>query len=292
MTKDDQIKLSIEEALSNNFRNTALGVNIQVEKGFVTIHGMVDTLWEKEEIVDLVSKLPQVKGVDNGLTVAIDNMREDDEIEELVLKTFSKDPRMDIRKIGAECDKGVVILRGQASSLGEIEVARELAAQVHGVKDVRSLVKISNEAKEIDDASIVNGIEMAFAASEMVEAEDVETSCTKGVVTLIGFVDNNEEKEAAEIIAKTVPGVRKVINKLKTRHENTQGDTYLTNQLRRALNKDPRVSPAQVKGYVVEGTAYLSGKVYTIEGKRAAEEIARNLTGIKQVINDVTVAYH
>lgn len=292
MDKDEKLAQAIEKVIKEKFQGTPLDINFQVIDGYIKIYGVVDTLSERERIASLISDIPHIKGIDNGLTIGTDNYQADDEIEKLVVEHFSKDRRIDLKNIGAQCDKGVVILRGQAANLGEIEVAKELAAQVQGVRDVRSLVKISEDAKEIDDISIVNSIESAYAVSRLVDAEDVETSCKKGTVTLIGLVDDNEEKEAAEVIAKTVDGVRQVVNKLKTRHGATSGDEYLTNRLRRALHKDPRVSPAQVKAYVIGDTAYLSGQVYSIEAKKSAEEIARKLKVIKQVVNDVTVAYH
>lgn len=292
MDSDKRLAQAIEEKIKDKFQGTPLDINFQVIKGYVKLYGVVDTLAERERIASLIADIPSIKGVDNGLTIGTENIQDDEELGHLVVERFSKDRRIDLKKIGAQCDKGVVILRGQAANLGEIEVARELAAQVQGVKEVRSLVKISEQAKEIDDISIVNTIESSFADTRLVEAEDVETSCKKGVVTFIGLVDDNEQREAAEVIAKTVDGVRQVINKLKTRHGATKGDEYLTNKLRRALNKDQRVSPAQVKVYVVNGTAYLSGEVYSIEAKKGAEEVARELKGIDQVINDITVAYH
>ncbi|MFZ5944982.1 MAG: BON domain-containing protein [Bacillota bacterium] len=293
MTKDDKIKAQIENLLkSEMYLVSALGINVEVEKGYVKLQGIVDTLAEGEYAADLIKKIPSVKGVDNGLTVAMDNFDTDEHLTDLVMERLHGEPDLDIKKIGAECHKGVVILRGQASSLGEIELARELAAQVPGVREVKTLVKFTEEAKETVESNIVNAVEVGFAASEIVEAEDVLTSCTKGIVTLEGTVDTNEQKEAAESIAKTIPGVRKVINKLDSRHETQDQDAHLTNVLRKALNTDPRVSPAQVKAYVLDGTAYLSGKVYGIDAKKAAEEVARKMKGIKQVMNDVTVAYH
>jgi len=292
VTKDDQLKASIEEALKNNMSKSYLEINVEVEKGYVKLQGIVDTLAEREYAAEVVKKVPFVKGIDNGLTIAMDTFEEDEEIERLVLKKFMEEPRLDIKKLGAECEKGTVILRGQASNLGEIELAKELAAQVHGVREVKTLVKFAEEAKDVDDSSIVNGVEVALATSGMVEAEDVITSCSKGIVKLEGVVDNHAQKEAAQLLAKTVPGVRKVINKLKTRHDTERGDGYLTNKLRRALNEDGRVSPGQVRAYVIDETAYLSGKVYSIDAKKAAEEVAHKLEGIKQVMNDIAVAYH
>lgn len=293
MTRDDQLKSNIEDTLNNKMGKSHLEINVEVEKGYVKLQGIVDTLAEREYAAEVVKKVPDVRGVDNDLTIAMDNnLWEDEKIEHMVLKTFLREPKLDIKKIGAECEKGTVILRGQASTLGEIELAKELAAQVHGVREVKTLVKFTDDAKEVDDSSIVNGVEVAFAASRKVEAEDITTSCSKGIVKLEGIVDNDEQMEAAELLAKTVPGVRKVINKLQTRHDSLQGDGYLTNKLRKAFNADGRVSPAQVKAYVVDETAFLSGKVYSIDAKKAAEEIARTIEGIKSIVNDITVAYH
>jgi hyperosmotically inducible protein len=289
---DEKLKSDIEETLEREMGKSYLEINVEVEKGYVKLQGIVESLAEREQAEQAVKKVPYVRGIDNGLTVAMDTIQEDEEIEHLVLEKFVNEPKLDIKKIGAECEKGTIILRGVASTLGEIELAKELAAQVQGVKEVKSLVKFDETAKEVDDASIVNGVELAFATSGLVEAEDIITSCSKGVVRLDGIVDNAEQKEAAVIIAKTVPGVRKVVERLKTRHDNTDGDGYLTNLLRKALNDDPRVSPAQVKGYVIDETAYLNGKVYGIDAKIAAEEVARKIEGIKKVVNDIIVAYH
>ncbi len=292
MDKDERLARSIENIIKEKFQGTPLDINFQVINGYVKIYGVVDTLAERERIGSLIADIPHIKGVDNGLTIGTDNYQDDKEIEQLVAERFSKDRRINLKNIGAQCDKGVVILRGQAANLGEIEIAKELATQVHGVRDVRSLVKISEEAQEIDDISIVNSIESFFAIFSLIDAEDVETSCEKGIVTLIGLVDDNEEKEAAEAIAKAVDGVRLVINKLKTRQGGASQDKYLTNKLRRALHKDPRISTAQIQVDVIGETAYLRGQVYSNEAKKEAEEVARELKGIKRIVNDLTVAYH
>lgn len=292
MNWDEKLKSDIEEALEKEMGKSYLEINVEVEKGYVKLQGIVESLAEKKQAEKIIRKVPSVRGIDNGLTVAMDTIQEDEEIVHLVLEKFINEPKLDLKKIGAECEKGTVILRGVASNLGEIELAQELAAQVQGVKEVKTLVKFAEAANEIDDSSIVNGVEVAFATSGLVEAEDIITTCTKGIVTLEGIVDNAEQKEAAIIIAKTVPGVRKVIENLKTRHDNAYGDAYLTNKLRKALNEDPRVSPAQVKAYVVDETAFLSGKVYGIDAKNAAKEVARKVPGIKKIVDDITVKYH
>ena len=49
MTRDEELKNRIKDVLSENLANTAWGINVQVEKGYVTLQGVVDTLAEKEK---------------------------------------------------------------------------------------------------------------------------------------------------------------------------------------------------------------------------------------------------
>lgn len=66
----------------------------------------------------------------------------------------------------------------------------------------------------IDDAGITAKVKTAFAQDPGVKALDVKVDTFKGTVQLNGFVDTAEEKRRAEDIARTIPGVSNVDNKL------------------------------------------------------------------------------
>lgn len=152
----------------------------------------------------------------------VDEFGYDKGIDSLLKEKFLHEPVLDVRKIGVEYEDGVVILRGQASSYGEMELAKELAFQIPGVEDVKSLLKYE---KDVNDESILDGVEVAFSISGMITGENIHFNCHKGIVTLNGTVENSEEKEVAELLAKTVPGVHTVINDLFIK-EGGGEDTY------------------------------------------------------------------
>lgn len=218
-------------------------------------------------------------------------MKDDGAIEQLILQRFMGKGKLDIKRIGAESKEGIVILRGQASSLGEIELAQELAAQVEGVEEVRSLLKYTKDVKDFNDISITESVELALGLSEIVNVENIMINCFQGIITLEGIVDDREQKNMAQVIAKTVPGVVKVIDNLESLLDNQDNDGYLTIKLRRALLEDRRIDSTQVKGYVNKKIAYLNGKVYSINAKKAAEEVVQKNLGFKDMVNNIVVAY-
>lgn len=66
----------------------------------------------------------------------------------------------------------------------------------------------------VDDTAISTKVKAAFARDPGVKALEVTVDTFKGVVQLSGWVATPEEKARAEQIAKTVPGVKSVENKI------------------------------------------------------------------------------
>lgn len=295
MTQDDMIKQKVEEALSENMHNSSLGVNVQVEKGYVTLTGIVDVLSEKDYAERVVNSISGIKGVNNALTVGMDGEITDEQITQQVIGKFISEPQLEAQEVGATTKRGAVYLQGRVKTLAEANIARELASTVMGVKDVvMNQLKIGDNLEgPHDDATITNAVEVALSASEEVSARDVRTSCRNGVIYLDGTVNTLKEKETAGRLASTVPGVRQVVNNLSTRHGGNDRDSELTNLLRERLRKNEWATPGfQIEAYVIDGTAYLDGEVYSVEAKSQAELVAGGIPGIKQVQNDIEVARH
>lgn len=295
MTQDDMIKLKVEEALSESMHNSSLGINVQVEKGYVTLTGIVDVLSEKEYAERLVNSVSGIKGVNNALTVGMDGEITDEQITQQVIGKFLSEPQLEAQEIGAATKRGVVSLQGRVKTLAEANIARELASTVMGVKDVvMTQLKIGDNLEgPHDDATITNAVEVALSASDEVSARDVVTSCRHGILYLDGAVDTPAQKIAAGRLATTVPGVRRVVNRLSTRHGGKDEDKKLTNLLRERLRKNEWTAPgAQIEAYVIDGTAYLGGEAYSVEAKTQAELVAGGIPGIRQVQNDIEIARH
>ena len=67
-------------------------------------------------------------------------------------------------------------------------------------------------------------------------------------------------------------------------------DTTITTSVKTHLAMDgPLKTLAQISVKTVENTVYLTGVASTLEAKNRAEEIARQVEGVKSVVNDITI---
>ena len=69
----------------------------------------------------------------------------------------------------------------------------------------------------VDDHSLTAKVKAEFVRDPVVKALQVNVDTFKGVVQLNGFVDTMEQKARAEQIARAVPGVADVQNKLSVK---------------------------------------------------------------------------
>jgi osmotically-inducible protein OsmY len=113
-------------------------------------------------------------------------------------------------------------------------------------------------------------------------------SALDGVVTLSGHVRSEVMRSVAGHLARTVPGVREVLNRIVT-------DTALEGHVAVALATDPEVGllTDQVAVKSLLGEVYLGGvslapELATAEAARAkAEAVARTVPGVREVVNEI-----
>lgn len=208
---DKDIYNNVKKNLFNEMALSSDDIEVDVDKGKVTLMGMVDVLAEKYKAEEVVKSSIGVKAIDNSITIAMDNMLTDKEITDLVMERLEQYKRLS--KISAVSKGGTVTLHGNASCSAEAEKAIEVAATVQSVKGVQCQIKIAQE-EEIDDATITNAIERAFSLSENVSPRLVNTKTENGLVILSGVVPTEEEKKEAYKIASNIKGVKKVQNKV------------------------------------------------------------------------------
>jgi osmotically-inducible protein OsmY len=71
--------------------------------------------------------------------------------------------------------------------------------------------------ENIDDTAITAKVKAALFNDDLVKSHEISVTTFKGTVQLSGFVDNNDQKAAAEKDAKAVPGVKDVQDNLSVR---------------------------------------------------------------------------
>ena len=71
--------------------------------------------------------------------------------------------------------------------------------------------------QNIDDTTLTTTVKTKLAADTLKNLTRIDVDTYNGVVSLNGIVSTPEEKQRAEEIARSVDGVKKVINNLQVR---------------------------------------------------------------------------
>ena len=289
MRSEKEVLEDIKELIQTHFGESGQGIHVEVKGDRVMLWGAADTLAEKEFIAQRIGRIDGVRELDNSLTVATDGEITDKDIEEEVITRFQQSNYSEIAELGCRVSRGVVTLLGHVETQSTERLAKRLASQVRGVKEIRSEIQLAD--KEVDDATLVNRVENALVASPWVNAEEIKTSARNGVVTLRGFVDTQEKIDWAVETAYQVPGVKAVVSEIVARHRSQGEDFRLTEQLVAKLGRHG-LNTAQVRAVVQDGIAFLTGEVYSDEDREIAETLVRNIPGIHRVNNAIQVAAH
>jgi len=124
-----------------------------------------------------------------------------------------------------------------------------------------------------------------------VQPNEIGVTVKDGVVTLTGWVDSYLKKMAAEEAAHRVRGVKAVANDIEVRLPGSaeRTDADLAKAVLNALRWDAAIPTDKVDVTVSQGWVTLKGEVEFGFQKSDAERAVRRLSGVKGVINLITV---
>ncbi len=144
--------------------------------------------------------------------------------------------------------------------------------------------------KEIPDHRINAAVASHLLLNRSVSDHLIDVTTTDGVVTLTGSVDNLLAKERAVQVARSIRGVRSVIDKLIVIAP-PRSDEELKKDVREALLSDPATDLYEIKAKVADGTVTLSGNVQSWAEKNLCEDVVKGVRGIRQINNKIAVTY-
>ncbi|KJR47337.1 Glycerate kinase [Desulfosporosinus sp. I2] len=289
LRSEQDVLREIEKLIHTHFRDSALGIQVKVKGDRVTLWGMVDSLVEKDFFGSRVGRIDGVKELDNSLTVANDGTIKDKDIERGINERFQGSNYTEIKHLGCRVSRGIATLLGHVETQSTERLAKRLASQVRGVKEIRSEIQFLEKA--VDDATLVNRVENALVASPWVNAHEIKTKARMGLITLTGLVDTQDVMEWAVETAYQVPGVKAVVSEIFTRHRSQGDDLWLTEQLVSKLGQH-RLNSGQIRAFVKDGIAFLTGEVYSEEDREWAEKLVQYIPEIHNVNNSIKVAAH
>ncbi len=145
-------------------------------------------------------------------------------------------------------------------------------------------------ASEMDDR-IESAAKKSYVFKTYLSGEDIKIQSRDGAVTLTGKVSEESQKALASDTVASMPGVKSVDNKLELKGTppTTNSDAWLTAKVKTTLLFHRSVSAGtavDVKGSIVT----LRGEVASQAQKDLTTEYVKDVEGVKNVINEMTVS--
>ena len=286
---EKEVLRDIKNLINTHFGDSGQSLHVEVKGDRATLWGTVDSLVEKDFFGSRVGRIDGVRELDNSLTVSNDGTIKDKDIEKGIAERFQGSNYNEIMHLGCRVSRGIATLLGHVETQSTERLAKRLASQVRGVKEIRSEIQFLEKA--VDDATLVNRVEKALVDSPWVNAHEIKTEARNGLITLTGLVDTQETMEWVVETAYQVRGVKAVVSEIFTRHRSQGDDLWLTEQLVAKLGQH-RLNSGQIRAFVKNGIAFLTGEVYLEEDRLLAEKLIQTIPNIHDVNNSIKVAAH
>lgn len=296
---DDDIRGDVKATLARDVYLSGRKINIDVDKGVVTLDGFVASAWEKSRAASDVTILSHVKSIDNQLRVDVlidhNSTREseawatEEELQAAVQAELSLDGRLDASGISAEVEYGHVTLYGSVKTLRERRLAEQDSRDVVGVGWVSNEIVLNGPEREAD--RVAEDVRFELVSDAMLHPFRIGCNVAHGAVTLKGAVHSGYQKVHAEELAGRVKGVHRVINAISVDQDVNFSDAALSKAIRERLtwNYSTHLDASTITVTVNHGVAVLNGACDTWAARKEAERVAFNTDGVWQVRNNLIV---
>ena len=145
-------------------------------------------------------------------------------------------------------------------------------------------------ASEMDDR-IESSARQSYVFKAYLKDDDIKIQSKDGVVTLTGIVANEFHKSLAQETLAGLPGVKSVDNglELKGAPPTANSDAWLRDKVKVTLLFHRSVSAGNTDVGVKDGIVTLRGNATSQAQKELTTEYARDVEGVKDVNNEMTV---
>ena len=145
-----------------------------------------------------------------------------------------------------------------------------------------------------NDTKIKVQINDAWFRYDVEAFQKLSTTINQGRVLITGVVQNPEHRVEAVRLAWQINGVSQVINEIRVAEsEGVTGfvkDNWITSKLRASLTFDRGVQSINYSIDTVQGVVYLMGVAQNQAELNRVIEVARTISGVKQVVSYVKLA--
>lgn len=213
MKSDSEIERDVKDELNWNPNLDATDIAVSVKNGVVTLTGFVKSYTDKYEAEAAAKRVAGVAGVANDLEVRLPSIdeRPDPDIARDAVAAIKSQLPISSENIKVVVKNGWVTLEGQVEWQYQKNTAESAVRRIKGIKGVTNLIDLKPRA---EPANIKKKIMDAFKRNAEIDANRIQVETNGGEVVLKGTVRSWIEREEAERVAWSAPGVTRVEDRI------------------------------------------------------------------------------
>ena len=213
MRSDRDIERDVKDELQWDPDLDATDIAISVKDSVVTLAGYVKSYTDKYEAEAAAKRVAGVKAVANDIEVRMPSVdeRPDPDIARDAVAAIKSQLPISSEHIKVVVKNGWVTLEGQVEWQYQKNTAETAVRRIKGVKGVSNLIQLKPRA---EPSEIKKKIQEAFRRNAEVDANRIMVEANGSEVVLKGTVRSWIEREEAERVAWSAPGVTKVVDQI------------------------------------------------------------------------------
>lgn len=213
---DEDIQRAVLEELKWDARVQPNEIGVTVKDGVVTLTGWVDNFTKRWAAERAAHRIRGVRAVANDIEVRLPSasQRTDDEIAAAALRALEWDAMVPADQATVTVSKGWVTLEGIVEWEYQRRAAERAVRGLTGVRGVSNLLAVRPPVAVARPDDIKRRIEQALVRSAELDAQRIDVSVDGDRVVLHGRVRSWAEREEAERVVWSAPGVTAVDNEI------------------------------------------------------------------------------
>ena len=210
---DEQIQRDVLAELKWYARVQPNEIGVAVKDGIVTLIGWVDSYTKRWAAEEAARRVRGVKAVANDIEVRLPSSAErtDADIAAAALHALKWDALIPDDQVKVTVSKGWITLDGEVNWQFERDDAERVVRRLTGVRGVTNLIKVKTRPTP---SELKQKIEDALVRSAETDADRITVEVQGSKVILKGTVRAWAEKQEAERVAWSAPGVTSVDNRI------------------------------------------------------------------------------